>query len=57
MTENKFYTILEVAEILRVHRRTVYTYLKNGDLKAFKPGKEWRVTPEDLEDFIKRRTN
>lgn len=52
----KVYTLQEVADILQITRRTVYTYLKDGKLKAVKIGKFWRVSEENLEEFIKTGT-
>ena len=52
MTEIKVYTLDEVAEILKVTKRTLYTYVKEGKLKAIKMGKYWRVTAESLHDFV-----
>lgn len=51
------YTLKEVAEILKVSRQTIYNYLKAGRLKATKIGKEYRVTKEDLEEFIRLGSN
>ena len=34
-----------------VTQRTLYKYIKAGKLKAFKAGKEWRVTAEALKEF------
>lgn len=42
----------EVCTLLKCTRRTVYTYLKTGRLKAFKLGGQWRVTKADLQAFI-----
>jgi len=56
MEDIRVYTILEVAEILKVTRRTVYGYLKAGDLKAVKIGKYWKVTAENLREFLERGT-
>ncbi len=39
----KVYTLNEVAEILKVTRRTLYNYIKEGKLQAVKIGKSWRV--------------
>lgn len=52
MTEIKVYALDEVADILKVTRRTVYTYIKTGKLKAAKIGKYWRVTQESLQEFL-----
>lgn len=55
--EIKLYTFQEVAAILRVSRQTVYNYHTAKKLKATKFGKEYRVTEEDLQEFIKKGTN
>lgn len=52
MEELKVYTIDEVVEILHVTRRSVYSYIKSGKLKAVKIGKYWRVTAKALEAFL-----
>ena len=56
MAEIKVYTLDEIAAILHVTRRTVYTYVKEGKLKAVKVGKYWRVTEKNLEDFLNKGT-
>lgn len=50
------YTLEEVIAILQVTRRTLYNWIKSGKLKAFKAGREWRVTREALDDFTKLGT-
>lgn len=52
MEEMKLYTLKEVEKILKVTRRTLYTYIQNGQLKATKIGKYWRVKHADLMDFV-----
>ena len=49
----KLYTLQEVADILRVSRQTIYNYVTAKRLPDTKYGKEYRVTEEDLQDFIK----
>lgn len=46
------YNLDEVAEILQVTRRTIYNHLKAGNLKAVKIGKYWKVSKENLQEFI-----
>lgn len=58
MTKSKtptkeIYTLHEVEELLSVTQRSLYNFIKDGRLKAFKAGREWRVTREALEDFTK----
>lgn len=55
-TEIKVYTLEEIAELLHITRRTLYTYVKEGKLKASKIGKYWRVTEKNLQEFIEKGT-
>ncbi len=43
----------EVAEELRVSEQTVYNMIKDGRLKAFKVGREWRFNIKDIESIKK----
>jgi len=52
----KLYTIEEIASILKVTERTIYNYIKGGDLSAIKIGKYWRIKHADLENFLSSRT-
>lgn len=56
MGELKVYTIEEVVALLHVTRRSIYSYIKDGKLKAVKIGKYWRVTQENLEAFLSTGT-
>lgn len=53
----KLYTLQEVADILRVSRQTIYNYVTAKKLRATKYGKEYRVTDNDLQEFIKNGHN
>jgi len=52
MADIRVYALDEVADILKITRRTLYTYVKNGKLRAVKIGKYWRVAEQELQDFI-----
>ena len=52
----RVYTLDEVAEALKIMRRTLYTYVKEGKLKAVKIGREWRVSEAALQDCINKGT-
>lgn len=56
MSEIRVYALEEVEAILKVTRRTLYNYIKGGQLKAVKMGKYWRVTEENLREFISKDT-
>lgn len=46
-------TTREIAEILRVHQRTVQRWISSNQLKATKVGpKIWRIRKQDLDNFL-----
>jgi len=47
-----FYTADELAQKLRVNIMTIYRHIKRGNLKAYKIGKEFRITKKDFEKFL-----
>lgn len=49
-------TIQEVANILKMTRKTIYNYINGGQLKASKLGNRMRVKTTDLEEFLERGT-
>ena len=53
--DERYLTLPEVAEQLRVSRRTVYRWIKGGDLSAYKFANEYRITESDLKDFLEAR--
>ncbi len=52
----KFYTVKEIAAILRVNERTVLNLIAAGDLKATQVGRQYRVSQEALDDYIRRHS-
>ena len=57
MSEVKVYTLDEVADILKVTKRTLYNYIDAGKLKAVKVGQYWRVSEANLKAFITKGTD
>jgi len=47
-------TIREVADILRIHARTAYRLVQDGDLQAIRVGTQWRVTEDALHEYVAR---
>ena len=50
--------LLTAAETCRYHKltpRTLYRYVQDRHMPAFKLGKEWRFVRSDLEQWIRRR--
>jgi excisionase family DNA binding protein len=56
MENAEIYTIPEVAKILRVNQVTVNRLIKRQELKAYKIGKVYRITKEELEIYLKKST-
>ncbi len=55
MSIPSFYTPEEIAELLKVSRRSVYEWLSAGKLHGLRAGQYWRITEEDLMKFMQRR--
>jgi putative molybdopterin biosynthesis protein len=55
MAEEKYYTIEEVAKMLKVVYLTVYRWIQDGKLKAYKAGKQYRIKNTDLNNYIERK--
>ena len=51
--ETKYYTLQEIADLLKVSRQSVYNWLTHKKLHATKFGKQYRVTEEELQEFLK----
>ena len=51
MQQNLF-TLFEVSQILRVSKMTIYRYISQGKLKAYKFGKQFRIDEYDLASFL-----
>jgi len=48
------YTPEEVARKVKVERQTVYHWLSSGRLRGLRVGSTWRITEEDLLEFMTR---
>lgn len=55
MTTDQYYTIEEVAKMLKVAYLTVYRWIQSGKLTAYKAGKQYRIEKIDLDKFMKKR--
>lgn len=52
VTPLKTYTLSEVAKILKVGNTTVVRHIKNGLIKATKPGQSYIITHENLTQYL-----
>lgn len=50
-SEQRLYSVDQVADLLGLHVRTVRGYVRDGRLKAVRIGKQYRISREDLEAF------
>ena len=50
------YTLQEASAIVKISERTLREYIKQGKLKAVKLGNYWRITEENLVEFMKHGT-
>ena len=48
----EFYTTKEVAEMLKVTKKTINQYVREGKIKAINMGNQYRFTKEQIEEFV-----
>lgn len=53
----RFFTSLEVAEILKMHPQVITRKLQAGEIAGYKLGKDWRVSEAQLHEFLARHSN
>jgi len=51
--KENYYTIQEVADTLKVAYLTVYRWIQNNRIQAYKMGKQYRISDDELNKFIK----
>ncbi|MCW2747218.1 MAG: DNA-binding protein [Nocardioidaceae bacterium] len=53
----RFLTLVDVADVLNVTTRQVYTLVRSGDLRGIQVGGrgQWRVEASELEEYIARQ--
>lgn len=52
MLDEKFYTVQEAADRLKVHPQTLYRYVSSGRLLAHRIGRSVRIPESGLEMFL-----
>lgn len=57
MLTRQFLSVKEVADLLKVGEVAVRSWIRNADLRAVNVGREWRIAPGDLENFLQRHAN
>lgn len=51
---DKFLTIKQISNSLKISKMTVYRYIKNGKLLAYKTGRDFRVKENDFNKFLEK---
>ena len=52
MLSQPFMTTHEISELLKVSEATVRTWIHEGELRAIRFGREFRIAVKDLETFV-----
>ena len=52
IAHHAFKTPEEVAELLRVHRTTIYRLIDSGEIKATRIGGQWRISESALTELL-----
>jgi excisionase family DNA binding protein len=53
MADDSYYSIEEVAKLLKVTYLTVYRWVQAKKIVVLKAGKQYRIKKEDLDNFLK----
>jgi len=54
MAEEKFYTVDEVAQILKINPMTVYRRIKEKEIEIYKVGRVFRISESSLQNYLKK---
>lgn len=57
MLSKPLLTIHEVAALLKMRESTVRAWINDGQLRAIKFGRDWRVAQRDLEAYLNSHAN
>lgn len=56
MNDIKVYTVNDIMDLLKISRRTLYTYIKDEKIKGNKIGNKWIFTEQQVKDFIEGKS-
>jgi excisionase family DNA binding protein len=54
ISDVRFLTVAEVAQMMRVSKMTVYRLVHSGELPALRVGRSFRVTEEDVQEYLRK---
>lgn len=55
-TRNELMTVAETCRYLGITSRTLYRYIQERHMPAFKLGKQWRFVRQDLDRWLRRQS-
>ena len=47
-------TLKELQELLHIGKNTALRLVQSGEIEAFRVGKQWKITKENVAKFIRR---
>jgi len=53
MTEDRWLSVMEIAEYLGVRRETVYKWLERKDMPAHKVGRLWKFKRDEVDRWVR----
>ena len=56
-TPDRLLTIQDIAGRCQVATKTVRRWIDSGEMTAFKLGRQWRISEQDLKLFLRERWN
>lgn len=57
LTTMKFYTVAEVAAMVSAHPRTIQKAVRQKKLHAYKVGRDYRISEDDIVEWLKKGQN
>lgn len=55
--KDQYYSIKEIAKLLKVAYLTVYRWIRAEKLTAYKAGKQYRISKQTLGKFLNKKNN
>ena len=54
MTEDRWLSVMEIAEYLGVRRETIYKWLERKDMPAHKVGRLWKFKRDEVDAWVRQ---
>lgn len=51
----QFYTVKEIADILKLSTQQIRRMLRDKEIPAIKLGNEWRIPKKEFEEWVKKK--